>query len=585
MNVWLRLLKVIGRGVLLLVVCLAASAVGADSPEPVSPDRVQYPPPNLPLPVPVEAHALKPDAFLRSTDQEEIDTQTIEAGDRTPFPNCRLGVAAVSQSPTAYPGYEQLNLGAYVNFETGTPNPALPPGLEYIQTIRLEQEKGDPSGCPDYRDCYAEPITYTLKSPGSLPALRALVADNPGSLWLVGNEPDRRSWWEEWGWVGQDETTPELYARAYCEISREIQQVDPRARVGIGGVVEGTPLRLEYLDRVWAEYPNVCGGRQLGDDVDVWNVHSFVLREASVVCYPSPYDHWGAEIPTGLDYCEGMWYSEEDNGSLDLFKEQIVRFRTWMRDKGERNKPLIISEAGLTHGTYWFLPDEVKSFMNGVLDYVLNEKDAALGYPVDDNRLVQQFLWWSLNSDATIDYSGQELPPGWPPYPCYPSCTLSVDSLYGEVTEQAYRDNWVAYVQSHTEANTPYVNLLVDGETIPSSYFQPSEPVTFTLRATVYNNGNTRTTSGDGSIEVRFYEGTPDNPGVLIGTHAISDVYGCGSGIGLEQLWAITETVRGIYPWYVEAETLPGESSEEDNRASDVALVGPIPVYLPIVMR
>jgi hypothetical protein len=499
----------------------------------------------------------------------------------TPFPNCRLGVAAVFGQPTDYIGYQSLNLGAYVNYRTDNPAAALPAGLEYIQTIRLEQTKRSPAECaPSYRNCYTDPPTYTLKSPTSFAELRSLVAARPASLWLVGNEPDRRSWPTSDGtaWDGQDETTPEVYARAYFEISRAIRDVDPGARVAIGGVVQGTPARLRYLDRVWAAYPSVSGGRRLGDDVDVWNVHGFVLREVSRQCYPDPADSWGAEIPAGLDDCYGMWYSEADNASLTYFKAQIVRFRTWMRDKGERNKPLIITEGGVNLGDCWITPLQVKSFMNGALNYVLTQTDTSIGYPLDGNRLVQQFTWWSM------DYN-ESLPPGW-------TCHPGVDALYdaGTRTRLPYGDNWVSYIDypSNTEANTPRVNLLAtDLQTLPRSYTKPTDPVTFTLRATVRNNGNTRSQAADGAVQVRFFEGTPDSPGRLIGTQVISDVNGCACGLSVvEQPWVAGPTL-GRYSWYVQVQPLDGEVNFADNVGVGVAAIvsSTTTYYLPYISR
>ena len=212
----------------------------------------------------------------------------------SPFPNCRLGVIS-KLPPSTYPNIDQLNLGWYGNFFPD--RTTVPAGVEFIRTIRLNQQHGDPYSCQyGSYSCYSTPPTYTLTVPPSMPQLAQLVGDNPGSLWAVGNEPDGRQWWTDGvKWVGQDETTPELYARAYCEISRLIRDTDPTARVAIGGVIEATPLRMEYLDRIWNAYPGVCNGRSLGDDVDVWNIHNYVLREASHLCYPRD-EAWGPKF-------------------------------------------------------------------------------------------------------------------------------------------------------------------------------------------------------------------------------------------------------------------------------------------------
>ena len=46
--------------------------------------------------------------------------------------------------------------------------------------------------------------------------------------------------------------------------------------MAIGGVSQVTPLRLDYLERVLAAYEKQYGQPM---PVDVWNVHTFILRE------------------------------------------------------------------------------------------------------------------------------------------------------------------------------------------------------------------------------------------------------------------------------------------------------------------
>ena len=41
---------------------------------------------------------------------------------------------------------------------------------------------------------------------------------------------------------------------AYHELYTLIKGADPTARLAIGGVIQATPLRLEYLTKVWNEY-------------------------------------------------------------------------------------------------------------------------------------------------------------------------------------------------------------------------------------------------------------------------------------------------------------------------------------------
>jgi hypothetical protein len=461
------------------------------------------------------------------------------------FANCRLGVAVVHAPITDY-AHALLNLGWYVSYSTSQ-SPLEPDGIEFVQTVRVHQAKT--GWC---RDCYTTPYSYTL-SPGPA-ALESLVLANPGSTWFIGNEPDRR----DWNGGGQDEIVPELYAQAYYEAGQVIRQADPTAKVGIGGVVQATPLRLKYLDRVWNEYQRLYG-RRLGDDVDVWNTHAFVLNEKK--------NDWGAEIPAGLTDTSGLSIKPSDNDRLDLFQQEIIRLRTWMRDKGERNKPLYITEFGINMPEYYVSPAEVRAFMYGAFSFLLHYKDSAVGYPPDENHLVQRAIWYSLDDSKDTqrmeDYA---------------------DSLFSAVTlqRQAYGDDWVAYVQNpaHAEAYQPHASLLLLASTDPGAAYDPTgtQTFTFTLRAQVANGGNIASATGN-AIQISFWDGPPGEAGSqqIGSTQVLSDVAGCGGYRVAEVTWP--DRGPGANRWYARLENAP------DTVASAYALVASLWIDLPIVFK
>jgi hypothetical protein len=211
--------------------------------------------------------------------------------------------------------------------------------------------------------------------------IRRTAVANPGTLWLIGNEPDI-AW--------QDNSTPEEYARTYGILYAAIKKADPTARVAIGGISQPTPLRLAYLDRVLAAYK-----AQYGTDmpVDVWNMHAFILREER--------NSWGVGIPPGMNVDQGTLREIGDHADMGIFKQQIVDFRRWMAERGERDKPLIVSEYGiLMPEDYGFSSDVVSKFMRESFDYLLSARDAELGYPADGNRLVQAFCWFSTADEV-----------------------------------------------------------------------------------------------------------------------------------------------------------------------------------------
>ncbi|HID61966.1 MAG TPA: hypothetical protein EYP49_04405 [Anaerolineae bacterium] len=132
-----------------------------------------------------------------------------------------------------------------------------------------------------------------------------------------------------------------------------------------------------------------CAGCAPVPEMDVWNVHNFLLREER--------DSWGVGIPPGLDATAGVLYEIEDHDDLEAFQSQILAFRRWMAERGQRDRPLVVSEYGIVMPPdYGFDQARVQAFLHATFDYFLTATDDALGYPQDGNRLVQWWAWYSL---------------------------------------------------------------------------------------------------------------------------------------------------------------------------------------------
>jgi hypothetical protein len=277
----------------------------------------------------------------------------------TPLPDIhpvssRFGVGVAISSIEEF-DVGQLHAGWYLDWSS-SPDPTHPDGMEYVQMVNVSGGN-------------------ILPGIGDLERTARL---NPGSLWLVGNEPDV---------LWQDGIAPREYARVYHDVYQALKGVDPTCQVAIGGVSQPTPLRLEYLDMILDAYEELYGGMI---PVDVWNTHAFILREER--------DSWGVDIPPGVSVDEGRLFEIEDHDSLQVLGQQIVDFRRWMKDKGERAKPLIVSEYGIVMpAELGFSHERVEDFMYASFDFFLTAKDPDLGYPNDDNRLVQRWLWYSLS--------------------------------------------------------------------------------------------------------------------------------------------------------------------------------------------
>jgi hypothetical protein len=208
--------------------------------------------------------------------------------------------------------------------------------------------------------------------------IRSIATSRPGMTWLVGNEPDV---------IWQDNVTPARYAELYHDLYALLKATDPAAQVAIGGISQPTPLRLQYLELALSAYQSRYGQEM---PVDIWNIHNFILREER--------DSWGVEIPPGLPVDRGLLLELEDHDDIDRFKAQIIAFRQWLAERGQRNKPLVVSEYGILMPTeYGFDFERVKRFMYGSYDFMLTATDEAIGYPADDNRLVQRWAWYSLS--------------------------------------------------------------------------------------------------------------------------------------------------------------------------------------------
>lgn len=313
----------------------------------------------------------------------------------------RLGYSVTNGPLTRYPALPTLRAGWYLDWAVRKA-PARTNGIEYVQVIRVHQQlacgeryHSDRIACP-----YAEPLDY-LFFPDADTIIAAAEA-NPGALWLIGNEMDRRDWaycvqWngshcEVIGYEGQDEMLPETYAVAYHDLAQLVREADPTAQIAIGGVIQATPLRLAYLTTVWDEYLARYGEPM---PVDVWNVHNFILQEQR--------NNWGADVPPGSASNDGEYLgSTLTHLDLAIFDRQIRAFRQWMKDRGQQEKPLIVSEYGVLYrNEVMGLPagdaTPVYDFLVDTFDYFLDTKDCTLGYSLDECRLVQRWNWFSVD--------------------------------------------------------------------------------------------------------------------------------------------------------------------------------------------
>lgn len=446
------------------------------------------------------------------------------------YTNCHFGVGQVNRSVLSY-DISSLNPGWYLSWSSLS-NPPRPGGIEFAQMIHVRDSGYSPTG--------------TL--------LASQIAANPGALWLIGNEPDC---------VYQDNVLPQKYAQLYHDAYAFIKSNDPTAQVAVGGIVQPTPLRMQYLDIVLNTYV-ISYGQSL--PADAWAIHSFILREANCSVYR---DCWGAGIPPGITATVGIStpLDLDNTDNLSIFQQRVVQFRQWMRNRGYRHIPLLITEYGTLlpyydpDSLYYdsqgrpFDEERAKVFMYGTFDFMLTAKDTTTGYPSDENRLVQRWIWYSLDDafygGALFDYS-----------------TLQMQKLG-------------AYFGDYTGSLSPAVDLFAAsvGQVGPVPY-SPANPVTLTLKARVSNVGNIPLNQ---PVTVRFV----DDQGHQIGADQVISgaLAGCAAVKDVAVIWPNVTPGAHVVRAIADPIGAVNEGNENNNEVYGTVWVAKHQIFLPSIAR
>lgn len=500
--------------------------------------------------------------------------QNVNSTEQGSTPNCRYGVARGANAEN--PFIDALGVGWVLNFGV-SPGQPVPAGVEYVPMIRMRQNKNSEGHrLPSYT-ILTQPLSDSANGLGPL------LAAYPGKVWIVGNEVDREVW--------QDDMEPAIYARAYHDVYHFIKQRDPSARVAIAGLVQVTPNRLEYLDKVWASYIQQYNTPM---PVDVWTFHVYVLPEARVngqgqivgsnasmavgtdcynyrtpsACAAIKWESGGSATlcPQGDVYC----YAEHDD--MGIFAAQVTAMRQWMKAHGQQNKPLLLAEFSLLYpyvieGSSCFLQDEyqncftparVNTFMHQAFAYLETAVDPGLGYPLDGNRLVQQWLWYAVTIATDEE----------------PGSASRLVTLNANGDPVAFTSVGTMF-QNEIAARPLAVNLLpVNASTIAATGVTSA-----TISVEVMNNGNRRALS---NYSVTFYR----DPALtdMIGTVIIpGGVQGCtfekevvsvdwdGLVPGTNRFWVLVFSSE--------------DSDATDNVTTGFVIVDPEQLYLPIIRR
>lgn len=431
----------------------------------------------------------------------------------------RFGVAVAG----SIQGYDVglLHAGWYHNFTVNL-FPPRPAGMDYVQTIRLSDD-----GPFADRACSACPTWQVLDT---------VAQANPGSVWIIGNEQDR-----------QDYVKAARYVELYHEFYNFLKAHDPAGLVGIGGVVQSTPIRLQYLDMILEAYEKKYKTKM---PVDVWNVHDYVLREGI--------DGWGCGIPPETDPSLAEAYGINDHDNLEYWTGHLIELRKWMRDRGYQDRPLIVTEFGiLMPELYGYDYTRVRDFMLATFDWMMTATDPSTGYPADGNRLVQAWAWYSLNDPAFEGYT-------------------SWNHLFNPDTFNITRlgQQYAAYTAPLTDPFPGSIDL--EPVAIWHAEPQPPEgnPVSMTVMAEIQNNGGTTANN----VVVRFerdgvHAGDVILPSIAPGESQIASIVWTNLGRG--DLYEVT-VIADPNDQFTECDPF-------NNTLSIPMLVTDIRTYLPLV--
>lgn len=494
------------------------------------------------------------------TEEMPVTTDSALSASSSALANCRYGVT-LSSHRASIDMIEDVGAGVFYRFNTPYWGVGFDDRIERALMIRIKQRKDNGVYLPAY---WSEvPLDQELAD---------FIRANRGALWLLGNEIERGPNPDKTG-TPQGDIYPEMYARAYHDIYYFIKGIDPSARIAIAGLIQATPSRLQYLDRLWFAYKEIYS-REM--PIDVWNIHLYVLPEVT----PEGEPNGIANIALGTDKSLGKresgrdaslcsdpdvyCYAEHDD--VSIIAEQLVAIRTWMKEHGQQNKPLIVSEfSTLFHLKYeedescmgikdeygnCFTRERVAQYLVNAFNYFNDARDENLGYPLDNDRLVQQWIWydsaWDVSTSSLLELNSNEL----------------------TAIGQAFHD--------YVHAEQPAVNFIVESTTVEASH-NADDTYDARLKANFRNNGSV--VAGEPFL-VSFYSDQAMTQ--LIGSTAVSaSVRGCATASysaavdwrglpeGTYQYWAKVDSLNTIR-----------EAAESDNVITGTVIADPsIPIY------
>lgn len=509
---------------------------------------------------------------------------TLQAQETQPI-NCRYGANNLT-GRSSNQWIPTLGVGWWIDFSWEPQGLAVPSASEHYPQIRLRQNRVGDTFLPTYV------VTPALDF--SEDGLGTAVINNPGHIWIVGNEIDVDN-------ITQDSMMPDMYARAYYDVYHYIKGLDANAQIANAALSMMTPGRIQYLDIVWDTYQNLYDEPM---PVDVWNMHLYILSEIRpwdggygdgkialgtdpALAIKAPH----AGQPPATECAKEDVYCVAEYDDLGIFIEQINNMRQWMKDHGQQDKPLILSEYSQLQpfeiddpddptACYradefgqCFTPERVTQFMQGSIDFLSTAKDQELGYPQDNYLLVQQWNWYSLNTPYLTGGSSNLLMPNF--------------SDFDNGDPAAFTQMGNAY-QDIIAAQPTTVNLVASNA--PNAIGHLVYPAT-TADATIsVNFSNTGTTSITDPFEVTFYADaamTDEIGTAVVDPEVQGAINGCSWGRKSDAASVVwTDLAVGTYTYWVKIDSnndIDDETNENDNIATGQVTIFRLGNRLPII--
>ena len=511
---------------------------------------------------------------------------TLQAQETQPI-NCRYGANNLT-AMSSNQWIPTLGAGWWIDFSWEPQGLAVPSASEHYPQIRLRQNRVGDTFLPTYV------VTPALDF--SEDGLGTAVINNPGHIWIVGNEPDVDN-------LAQDSMMPQMYAQAYYDIYHYIKGLDATAQIANGGLSMITPGRLQYLDIVWDTYQTLYGQPM---PVDVWNMHLYILSEIRpwdggysdgkialgtdpAIAIKAPY----AGQPPATECAKADVYCRAEHDDIDIFMQQVQYMRQWMKNHGQQNKPLILSEFSQLYPfvdyddpinpTECFLMDEfgqcftaarVTQYMQNALNYLSTATDPALGYPQDSNRLVQQWNWFSMVTfPGSTGSSSNLLKQNY------------TDFVYGDPDALTQMGN--AY-RNYIAAQPTSVNLVANSAPhVAGHLVYPATTADATISV---NFSNTGTTSITDPFEVTFYADaamTDEIGTAVVDPEVQGAINGCSWGRKSDAASVVwTDLAVGTYTYWVKIDSnndIDDETNENDNIATGQVTIFRLGNRLPII--